>query len=54
MDISTIIAAAPVVKKVWGWTPSSLRVPLVVAGVVFVAYKLLSSSDRATGEPTST
>jgi hypothetical protein len=39
MDISTIIAAAPVVRRAWKYTPSPLRVPLIVAGVAFVAWR---------------
>jgi len=39
MDISAIIAAAPVVRSAWRYTPAPLRVPLIVAGVAFVVWR---------------
>lgn len=47
MDISKIIAAAPVVKKAWKWTPAPLRVPLLVAGGAVLAWKYFSRDESA-------
>ena len=48
MDISTIIAAAPVVRRAWKYTPSPLRVPLIVAGVAFVAWRWFADQKADT------
>lgn len=50
MDIVTIIAAAPVVKRAWKYTPTPLRVPLVIAGAAFVAWRLFADRDHATAD----
>lgn len=47
MDLSKIIAAAPVVKKAWRWTPAPLRVPLLVAGAAVLAWKYFSGDESA-------
>lgn len=39
MDLTAIIAAAPVVRRAWKFTPVPLRLPLIVAGVAFVAWR---------------
>lgn len=48
MDIATIIAAAPVVRRAWKYTPTPLRVPLIIAGAAFVAWRLFADRDDAT------
>lgn len=46
MDVKTIIAAVPVIKKVWKSTPPVLRVPLVVLGAGIVAWQYFGSDDE--------
>lgn len=55
MDISAIIAAAPVVRRAWKVTPAPLRVPLIVAGVAFVAWRwFVDQQDEAATDGSET
>jgi hypothetical protein len=53
MDLSTIIAAAPVIKRAWKITPPALRVPILVAGAAVLAYKWLTDRGAAEAEAES-
>lgn len=39
MDIKTIIAALPVLRRAWKFTPPALRVPLLAVGAGIVAWQ---------------
>ncbi len=46
MDVKTLIAAAPIVRRAWKFTPPALRIPLLVVGAGVVAWQYL----RGNGE----
>lgn len=46
MDVKTILAAAPIVRKAWKFTPPALRVPLLVVGAGIAAWKFLRGDDE--------
>jgi hypothetical protein len=50
MDVKTIIAAAPVVRRAWKFTPPALRVPLLVIGAGVVAWNYLRGEGAAPAE----
>lgn len=46
MDIAKMIAAAPLVRRVWRYTPAPLRIPLAVVGLGIVAWQYLRNDEE--------
>lgn len=50
MDLKTLLAAAPWIKKAWRVVPAPLRIPLlVVAFVVWLVNRRDGATDPSTG-----
>lgn len=46
MDVKTILAAVPVIRRVWKFTPPALRVPLVVVGAGVAAWQWFQGREH--------
>lgn len=46
MDIKTVLAAAPWLKRAWRYTPPVLRVPLLVLTVAVVVWYVATGRHR--------
>ncbi len=46
MDVKTILAATPLVRKAWKFTPPALRIPLLVVGAGVAAFKYFTGDDE--------
>ena len=46
MDLRAIIAAAPVLKRVWQWLPKRLRFPLLAVAFVIWLWRRLRGTDE--------
>ncbi len=46
MDVKTILAAAPLVRKAWKFTPPALRLPLLAVGAGVAAWKFFTGDDE--------
>lgn len=51
MNLRTVIAAAPVAKKVWRWTPAPLRLPLAALAAGAAVWYAIRGHDG--DEPTA-
>lgn len=46
MDIAKLIAAAPLVRRAWRYTPAPLRIPLAVVGLGIVAWQFFRGHEE--------
>ena len=46
MDVAKLIAAVPLVRRAWRYTPGPLRIPLAVVGVGLVVWQYLRGHDE--------
>ncbi len=46
MDVKTILAATPMIRKAWKFTPPALRVPLLVVGAGIAGWKYFTGDDE--------
>lgn len=54
MDLSKVMAAAPVVRRVWRRVPGPLKIPLIVVGIaIWVMKRRKDSESGQEGQPES-